>query len=52
MERQRDEDAKENTICHRTGSLPPAQDQLPGPRGCSAAGLLHTGLLALASTIP
>lgn len=38
MERQRDEDAKESTICHSTGSLPPAQDRLPGPGGCSAAG--------------
>lgn len=44
MERQRDEDAKESTICHSTRSLPPAQDRLPGPGGCSAAGCYPPGL--------
>lgn len=31
MERQQDEDEKESTIYHSTGSFPPAQDRLPGP---------------------
>jgi len=44
MERQRDKDAKESTICHSTGSLPPAQDRLPGPGGCSAAGCYSPGV--------
>lgn len=35
---ERDGDAKESTICHSTGSLPPAQDRLLGRGGCSTAG--------------
>lgn len=43
MERQRDEDEKESTICHSTRSFPPAQDRQPGPGGCSATRCYTAG---------